>query len=818
MLAKLTQDIAYAFRVLRKTPGFTITAVLVIALGAGAVTTIYSAANALLLRPIPGVRDPGALVQIQRTLEDGRGTLSASYPYTQLLRDQVRSLSGVSGWTSAQLNVGVGNTHTPATGMLVTANYFDVLGVSPELGRFFVPAEDSGASAHPVAVISHGFWQRMLGGDPGVVGRVINVNGTPLTVVGVAPPDFDGTLPVVRMDLWAPLMMQPELRPGAGRLTSRNAGWLELFGRLRPGVSRESAQAEVATVTRNDATTAGLSKEFSRFTGATVSPLTPLPPELYRPVLAFFAVLFAIATLVLLIASVNVAGMLLARGIGRRRELAVRAALGAGRRRLISQLITETLVLYGAGAVGGIAIAYGGARLLEHVPLPADIPLALHLAPDARVLAFALGIALVAGLAFGLAPAVRATRSDLATGLRGDTAGSGSNRSRMRTVLVTGQVALSLLLLVSAGLFMRALQRGQHVDLGMDVNGVATAELNLTIAGYDSASGSRAFDGLARSLHALPGVSAVGYARLLPLSGNSMSYDMRIDGYTPQHDVTGHGTVDVAANVVDSGYFAAIHMPLVSGRSFNASDNATTPRVALVNQAFVHRYWPGTSALGRAIYMDSVRYTVVGVMHDAKYQSLAEPPTPHVFLATAQTWEGDRLLLVRTAGDPAALAPTIRRLVAQAIPNAATPQPTTLAAVTSFALLPQRVAAGVTGLLGLVGLVLAAVGLYGVISYSMSQRTREFGIRMALGANRQSVLGLVLGEGLRLVGLGTGIGLLLAFGVTRFLRPFLFGVSPLDPLTLAGMSCALAAIALLASYIPARRAASADPASVLRLE
>ncbi len=818
MFARLMQDLSYSVRMLRKSPLFAATAVVVIALGAGAVTTIYSAANAILLRPIPGVRDPGSLVQIQRTEGDGHGTLSASYPYTQQLRDNVHLLSGVVGWTQTQLSVGVGDTHLAAAGNLVTANYFDVLGVSPELGRFFVPAEDSGAGAHPVMVISHGFWQRALGGDSDVVGRVLTVNGTPLTVIGVAPPAFDGTMPVLRMDAWVPLMMQPQLRPGSTRLTSPNAGWLELFGRLRPGASRQAAEAEVAAVTRNAANSGTESTTFSRFSGARVYRLSIVPPEVYSGVLGFFALLFAIASLVLLIASVNVAGMLLARGMGRRRELAVRAALGAGRRRLVVQLLTETLVLYGLGAAGGVAIAYGGARLLEQVPLPADVPLVLHLAPDGRVLAFALGVALVAGLVFGLAPALRATRTDLVTGLRGDTAGSGSNRSRARSALVIGQMALSLLLLVSAGLFMRALQRGQQVDPGMDVNGVAVAEINANIAGYDSVTGAVGFERLKRSLQAVPGVTTVSYTHVLPLSMSRMTYDMRIDGYTPQHDPDGRGEVAVDVNVVDGDYFAAVRTPFVSGRTFAESDNRTAPKVAIVNETFVRRYWPKTNAVGRAFHLSGVPYTVVGVVHDAKYQTLAEAATPFAFIATAQNWDGDRQLLVRTSGDPNALAATVRRLAHEALPNLPPPQPTTLAAATSIVLLPQRVAAAVTGTLGVVGLLLAAVGLYGVIAYSMSQRTREIGIRMALGADRKSVLGLVIGEGFRLVGVGIAVGVALAFGATRFMQPFLFGVSPVDPLTFGGITVGLAFIALLASYFPARRAAGADPAVVLRQE
>ncbi|MGH7690875.1 MAG: FtsX-like permease family protein, partial [Gemmatimonadaceae bacterium] len=534
--------------------------------------------------------------------------------------------------------------------------------------------------------------------------------------------------------------------------------------------------------------------------------------------LGFFALLFAISMLVLLIASVDVAGMMLARGIGRRREMAVRAALGAGRGRLVAQLLTETLMLYVVGAVGGVVFAYAGTRLLERVPVPADVPLSLHLAPDGRVLAFALAVALITGLAFGLAPALRSTRADLVTALRGDTAGAGSRRSRARGVLVVGQMAFSLLLLVAAGLFLRALQRGQRVDPGIDVHGVAVAGINVQIAGYDSLAGARVYDRLQQGMASVPGVTAVAYARLLPLSGNSMSDDIRVDGYTPSHDPDGNGEVDVGTNIVDAEYFTTVRMSLVQGRGFAASDNLAAPRVAIVNQTFARTYWAGRPPIGRTFHMDRVRYTVVGVVRDAKYRTLNEAPTPYMFLPTSQHWAPDRELLVRTSGDPLALASEIRRQARLAGPSLPPPQPSTLAAVTSIVLLPQRVAAAVTGALGVVGLLLAAVGLYGVIAYSMTQRTREIGIRMALGADRGAVLGLVIGEGLRLVGVGIAVGLALALVVTRFMRPFLFGVSPVDPLTLGSITLGLAAIAVVASYLPARRAAGADPAIVLRQE
>lgn len=816
MFTTLMQDLRYSVRVLRKSPLFTATAVLMIALGSGAVTTIYSAANAILLRPIPGVERQAELVDIERPNADGQES-SVSYPYVQAMRDNVRSLSGLVGWTVVQLTMGIGGAHVPAGGYIVTANYFDVLGVKPYMGRYFVPAEDSAAGAHPVVVVSYGFWQRQLGADPHVVGRVISIGAAPFTVIGVTPPNFEGTLPIVRMDAWVPMTMQAVVRPGEDLLTNHNAGWLQMFGRLRPGVSRGAAQEEMAAVSRRVAGALGDLRDSTRTAEVQLYALTVMPPEIRSAVLAFFGVLLAIAVLVLLIASLDVAGIMLVRGMARRREMAVRAALGARRRRLVAQLLVETLLAFGLGAAGGLIIAYWGTRLLERIQLPAEVPLNLHLTPDARVLAFALSTALATGLVFGLAPAMRATRTDLATVLRGDGARSGSRRSRARALLVVGQMAMSMLLLVAAGLFARALARGEHVDPGLDVTGVTTAALNVRIAGYDSAAGAGVFARIKDGLRAAPGVSAVAYAEILPLSMSAITQGITVDGYTPPGG-RAESSIQVSMNVVDSDYFAAVGTPILRGRNFTATDGPSSPRVAIVNETFQRRYWSGRDAVGQTFRSDGAVFTVVGVMRDFKYRSLNEGPTPVMFFPFSQRWRAERELLVRSAGPPAAVAQSILHAVRAAGPNLPAPDVISFRTITGIVLLPQRVAAGVTGALGIVGLILAAVGLYGVIAFSMSLRTREIGIRIALGADRSRVLALVMSEGVRLVVIGILVGIALALVATRLMRPFLFGVSPVDPLTFGATTLGLLGVALVASYVPARRAAAADPANVLRQE
>lgn len=813
MLQTLAHDLKFSGRMLRKNPVITAVAVVIIALGTGAVSTIFSIANAIVLRPLPGVQRTSELAVVERSQPSG-GRISSSYLYYRHLATNSRTMN-LAAWSAIPLTVSTGGEGLAPLGNIVSGNYFDVLGVRPALGRFFVGDEVRIPDTYPVVVISHGFWQTKLAGDSGVIGRTILVNGGKFTIVGVTPPRFTGVYPVLRTDVWVPLMMLSEVR-ARGRLDNPNSSWLDLIGRVAPGHSRAEAEREMAMLSRQFATSAsGESKDLTKFTGARLSPASGLPPDVVSGVAGFLALLLMVAGLVLLIASVNVASMLLARAVVRRREIAVRLALGAARGRLIRQLLTESVTLFILGGAGGTLLAIWGTRLLEQIELPMELPLAIDVSPDLRALAFTLVVALLTGVVFGLAPALQASRLDLAIALRGDGAGSGRSRSRLRNALIVGQVALSLVLLSASGLFVRALDRGRHIDPGFDAANVATAALDVGTAGYDDARGRAFYRALVDRVAALPGVTAAGYARILPLSMTNAGTEISIDGFAPAGGRPGDA-FPVSIDEIDEGYLQVTRIPLVAGRGILRTDDATAAHVAVVNQSFANRYWPRGNAIGGTFHLDNNTVTIVGVVRDAKFARLDRAPEPFMFIPIAQRWRNNSNLLVRTTGDPAALSGAIRHEVRALDPNLPVPAITTLQQTTAVMLLPQRVAVAVTAVLGLIGLLLAAVGLYGVLSFSTAQRSGEIGIRLALGALSRDVLRLVIGEGMRLVGIGMAVGLVLALLATQALRPFLFGISPLDPATFAIIGLILAAVALLASYLPARRAAAADPASSLR--
>jgi putative ABC transport system permease protein len=820
MLETLVQDIRYSLRMLRKTPTFTIVAIVVIALGSGAVTTIFSAANALLLRPIPGVSDPGRLVTISRSeLGPGGGAAqSVSYPLFTDLAKGTRTMTGVAAWSVTQLTISNGGQGTSAFAAMVSGTYFPVLGVHPELGRFFTADYDHEPGAHAEIVLGDGFWRRRFGGDSSIVGRSVLVNGSPYTVIGIAPANFSGVMPLVQTDAWVPLAMSDQLGRGTGLLTNYHAAWLMLFGRLKPGMTAAQAHGDVMSIVRPLAQNGVIDKD----TGLDISALTGVPQEGRRMLTGFMALLAAIALLVLVIASVNVASMLLARGAARRRELAVRIALGARRARVVRQLVTESVILFLGGALGGFAIAFWSTRLVSTIRLPVPIPVTADFTPDYGVLLATLGVALLTGVLFGLAPAFDAARGDPSVALRSDSAGAGQRRSRLRNGLVVGQLAISLLLLMSAGLFMRALAKGLTMPTGFATDHVATAAFALNSSGYDQPRATTFYDQLERRLLATPGVTGVAFVAPVPLTGSTVSDEFSIEGYVPDHPEGPNGMVGVDIATVSPGYFNVVRLPLLAGRDFARTDDAAATHVAIVNESFAKTYWPGTDPIGRTFvhqgpfFPTPVTFTVVGVARDAKYSSLGESPHPFVYLPLAQNWEWNTTMLVRTSGAPEALTAPIRDAVRGLDPLLPSPAVVTLDAATSVVLLPERIAAFVTGAMGLLGLVLAAVGLYGVVSYTVSQRTREIGVRMALGADRARVLGMVVRDGMRLVAIGVVIGMVLAVAGTRVMRGFLFGVSPLDPLVFAVIPIGLALVTLLASYLPARRAAATDPVAALR--
>ena len=821
MLHSILHDLRFAVRMLRKSPVFTVIAVVVITLGTGAVTTIFSMANAIALRPLPGVSNIDQIVEVHRSLPErvSSGNDWVSYPYYRYLRDGTRRVADVAAWSMMPLTISTGDESIAAQGTIATENYFSVLGVRPALGRFFTPEEDGAPGANPVVVISHGFWTSRFGGDSSVIGRTVRVSGHALTIVGVTPPKFGGVFSLLRTEAWVPMSMQPLMRPGSNLLNNPGPGWLQLFARVGPGVSRDAVQRELASTTAQWVVEGSEPADHPdhRFTSANVASLSGVPFDMKGRVFGFMALLLAASGLVLLIASLNVAAMLLARAVARRRETAVRLALGATRNRLVRQLLTESMLLYALGAAGGVVVALYATPLLARMPLPVNMPLELDFSPDARVLAFTLVVSLATGVVFGLVPALQSARVDINARLRNDSAGAGSRRSTAQNVLIAGQMAVSLLLLVAAGLFLRALDRGRHVDLGFDPSNVAVAEFFLGLSRYDDAKARQFYRALKDELTQTPGVIAVSYAGDVPLSAYN-SVPLRIDG-SAVPPTSGSGT-RVPFAEADAGYFEVVKMPIVEGRGFIAADDERAARVAVVNQAFARRFWPAGSAVGRTLRRGNETITVVGVAHDAKYSSLGETLQPFVYFAfgQAESPAGHAELFVRTSGDPARVAPAIRAAVRAFDPLLPTPAVTTLSAATSSVLAPQRMAALVTAVLGLVGLLLAAVGLYGIVAYLVGQRTREIGVRMALGAGRGDVMRMVVRDGMRPVAVGMAIGLLLALGTTRLLMSLLLGVSPLDTITFVAGAALLTVVALTASYLPARRAAATDPVRALNAE
>jgi predicted permease len=818
MLTAISQDARYAGRILRKQPLFTFVAIAVVAVGVGAVSTIVSVANAVVLRPIPGVARPNELVIIDRMHRDRVGSTSVSYPYYQHLARESKRMRGIAAWDVLTLTISTGGEGLLAQSNLITGNYFEVLGARPALGRFFAADEDVASNPKPVVVISHSLWERRFSGDSSIVGHTVLVNSRPFTVIGVAPPHFSGLYPVMRIDAWVPMAMQPSVRPGGDLLTSAESGWLQLFGRLAPGVSRDAAQAELIGLTERFAASSeqSLHGDATGFTGIRLTTPSGLPGDATKSVVTFFAILIVVAGLVLAIASVNVATMLLARAAMRRREIAIRMALGAARSRLVRQLLTESVILFAAGGAAGALLAVYATRLLSRIQLPVDVQLNVDPSPDARVLVATILVALGTGIVFGLFPALDGSRADVATAMRGDSAGAGRARSRLRSVLIAGQVAASLLLLTTSGLFVRALAKGHRVDPGYDVGHVATTALNVSLSGYDSTRARALYAAVHDRLRALDKVTAVSFARVLPLSMTTTGYGISVPGYTPTPAEASRG-LSARTNIVSAEYFDALHLPIVAGRKLMASDDARAPRVAVVSQLFARTFWPGQNPLGHTFTLgDTNRITVVGVARDVKFANLTETPAPFMYLPLAQNWYSAVTLLVRTTGDPDALAKPIRDVVHSLDPKLPPTTVVSLEDAASVVLLPQRFAVMITATLGGLGLLLASIGLYGVVSFSTAQRTREIGVRMALGATAGDVVRLVVREGMGVVVIGIAIGLAAGALATQVLRPLLFGIDPLDGVTFLTAPLLLAGAALVASIVPARRAAAADPVLALR--
>jgi predicted permease len=805
-------DLRHAVRLLAKSPGFALVAVLTLAVGLGANATVLSWVRGILLEPLPGVPDQDRLLVLSGKSRSGDDRSMSVPDLRSLQEDQDRVQ--VVGFNMLSLSLAADERPEKVWGSLVTGNFFDALGVPAVLGRTFTKEEDGAPGAHPVVVVSHDFWVRHFDADRAILGQTILLNRHPFTVVGVAAPGFQGAQAGLRTDLWVPLAMQETVVPGGSRLEQRGSHWMEALARLRPGVTMAQGRAAV------DGIASRLSREYPdtndgvrfvlfRFWNAPVGASGFLMPVL--------AVLAAMAALVLLLACANVANLLLVRALGRRREIAVRSALGAGRSRLVRQLLTESLLLAVPAGILGMLLALGGVRLLTAFVPPVDAPVSPVFRLDGEVLALTAALTVLTGLAFGLAPALQTAPRRIASVLRDESAATlGGRKGRARSALVVAQIALSCLLLIAAGLFVRSLGRGGEIDPGFQTRNALLVATDLFPNGYDEARGRVFYREALRRLSALPGVESASVAIYLPLDfGGSSSTSLAVDGYVPKPKEE----VVVEYNIVGPDYFRTMGIPLVAGRDFGLHDDDSTACTVAVNETMARRYWrEKAGALGGRIKVWNQDCGVVAVAKDGKYHQLGETPRPFFYMSILHMYRSNSVIHVRTAGDPLALAPALRREIQAMDPYLPLSAMKSLRQHLRISVFAQRLAASFLGAFGLLALVLATVGLYSVIRYAVSQRTREMGIRLALGAQARDITRLVVREGMLLALAGLGLGLLAAAGITRFLESLLLGVSATDPAVFVGVTALLAAVCAAACWLPARQAAAVDPMVALRAD
>lgn len=812
MLESLRHDARHAARGLLRSPVFSITAVLSLAIGVGGTAAIYSLVNELLLSAPPGIVAADRLLNVGRTT-DGNGFDNFSYLTFTEYRDRNSTFSGLAAmeFESNPVSLAGPDGGEAVASNAVSGNYFSVLQVRPALGRFFLPEEDRTPRTHAVAVLSHRLWRERFNGDSTILTRAIVLNGVPFTVVGVADEQFHGSS-FIAPDLWVPMMAKPWFGSSVESLTtSRGDAWLLAIGRLKPDVGMSQAQADLATIA---AQLAQAYPDVNEGHGVRVMPISLFPGDIQRIVALFVTFLFVLTGLVLLIAGTNVAGMLLARAAARRREIAVRLAIGASRARLVRQLITESAVLFlVAGAAGTVVARWMLTGLLALIPkLP--VPVAIAPSVDWRVVLFALVVSLGAGLLAGLAPALQSTRPALAPELRSDVGGSG-RKHRLRSGLLVAQMAFSMLLIVTAGLFGRALARAKAIDPGFEARGVSIAMLDLNLVNHTEVTGAQFLDRLVERTRSTPGVQHVALARMIPLDGGGMGLGrIDVDGREAPDPERGWSA---DWNIVTPGYLDLMRIPLLAGRDFSVDDRAGSPDVAIINRTLAANIWPGEDAIGKVIRNDDRALTVVGIARDSKYRSLGEDPRGFIYLPFAQRYSGNMSLMVRSEPRIAMTAP-IRRLVAELDPALPILNAQSLEQHASVALFPQRVALWVAASMGGVALLLALLGIYGVTAFGVAQRTREIGIRIALGSSRREVLGLVLAQGVRLSGIGVAVGVAGVLIATRLLESMLYGVPGTDVIAVGAAAALLLLAALLASWVPARRAARVDPMVALRQE
>ena len=812
----MLQDIRFGLRMLRRSPGLSSLAILCLTLGIGATTAVFSWIEGVLLRPFPLVVHQERLMAIAGTNRGVAGLPGASLDIsTPDFNDFQKGCTLIDAFlvdrvTGTTLSIGDRAERMPAS--IVSANYFDALGVHPILGRGFVPAEDYGRNAHPVTVISYQFWKERFHGDPGVVGKTQMLNGMPHEIIGVAPEGFYGTFVGYAIQLWVPQSMQELFDPGGYKLEDRSAHWIEGFVLRKRGVTPQQAQAEISAVARR------LEAEYpatNRGRGVKLFPLWQTPFNGASTMLPALGVALAVVVFVLFIACANVGNLLLVRAFGRRHEMTVRLAVGAGRARLLRQLLTEGLILSTFAAAGGLVVANWCRNLLVLlVPSRGVNTINFPGTIDWRVLALSAGVCLLSTVLFGLAPAMQTSRIDLVSSLKSESGGvvGGHGRGWARASLVVLQVSLSFVLLVGAGLLVESLRAIQNTSPGFSTQGVVNTAVDLVAAGYTTQRARNFQDELGVRLQAITGIQSVAWSRIVPFSYRGyFSAPIAVDGYEPARDE--QPTVDY--NDVGPGYLATLGIPLAAGREFTDADNETAAPVAIVNEAMAAQYWRGRDPVGSRVQVKGRWMRVVGIAKMSKYRTLAEVPKPFMYVPTRQNALAQSLL-IRTSLPPRALENVLVREIHALDDNVAPAEVITMREQVDRTTAAQHVAVIMLGVFGGLALLLAAIGLYGVMSYSVSQSTRELGLRMALGAKASDLLRLVMSHGLALTGGGILLGIAAAFGLTRLMGNVLYRVSPRDPLAFGTAFGAMAIASLAATYLPARRAMHTDPLRALK--
>ena len=813
VLQDFVQDLRYGFRQLRRSPGFSALAILCLALGIGANTAVFSWLEGILFRPYPAVADQERLFAVAATVQGESGPDDLSWPdFLDLRRNCTLCADAfVSKITGSTLSVG--DRAEVATGSIVSSNYFDAIGVHPMLGRGFEPGEDVGNDSHPVVVISYQLWRDRFKGDPEIIGKTQRLNNVPHTIIGVTSEGFFGTFVGRAMQFWVPASMEETFESGGSKLEDRGARWIESYVRLKPGVTRAQVQQQISAIA------AQLQKDYpatNRGRSMRLWALWQTPFNHAGELLPTLAVMVAVVAFVLLIACANVGNLLLVRSFVRRHEMSVRLAIGAGRGRLLKQLLTEGLILSALGATGGFLMAYWCRHLLVTL-LPVRGGTALYLPGtiDGRVMAMGAGICLLVALMTGLVPALQVRHLDLAGPLKAESGSvvGGRSRSWLRSGLVIFQVCLSFILLVGAALLLESLQKIRATNPGFSTTSVAVTGVSTVAAGYDAQRAKTFQRELVDRLNGLPGIESAAFAAVTPLGYRSFSSSpIAVDGYQPAPDEQ----PDVEYNQVGPGYLATLGIPLLSGREFARSDDANAPLVAIVNRTMMVRYWGGQDPIGRRLQVKGRSLRVVGVAEDSKYESMGETPKPFFYVPLLQDFVRQPDLNIRTTQSlPGTLATALRE-VHTLDPNLALYEMITLQEQVNRATSPQLVAVALVSTLGGLALLLAAIGLYGVMTYTVAQSTRELGLRMALGADAANLLRLVMSRGLRLTGGGILFGTVVALALTRFLGPLLFHVSPYDPAVFGFAFAGMTATAALACLSPAWRASRTNPARVLR--